>query len=801
MLATESEVGVNISVRFDASRQVFYHVDAPKLGEATVTVRIAYNDQYQPYFTKTVMSGELPEVTFEYIGDDMEQKQITPTSTEQIVYLNGGFFVAESAFTNITEVSVAYSTTTEFLDYQIIYDLNDGYVKVVFTQEGFYSVVAKNIYGRVAKYVVTMSNELRVIVTTSYDDGYSTKHSANDDVVYKANKQITVDVYSDLISYVLTKNGEVIGDEPVQINDSTGVCSISVKDAGTYHLVIRDRFDNEVIVDFVIEDKPFVFKHDYLTGYNEDALRKAEGYSNQMLSVDAAKMIADGIMHVTVIYGESETVVYDLLRDDGTPVSPARITDVIGAQGDGVYLLRMRNENGNVAETVLHYMGTDTLRVSRLTRTSREAEVIAISQDGENKVYSNYSVTFETIANKYEIRVDGDKADMPLIIRYPSDGEDTGEYRQIVTYVDEYGFKYSFEVNLIRKQLNIDLTKKMNIVDINGTIMTRDNVCIEYEGSVQCEYTLNGGDRIAYQSGEKLTADGTYRFYITDIAGNVHSASVKKDTMAEFVFLYAGTDRVVENGSVIMEGSARFMPINSDSTKLDLAVLNGVEYDSTTSSGFGESGKWEFLISDDIGNKAYYYFYVVPYALSKFEYESPYAYKITDVVYDSGDGIAVSYINMVINNVNKNNSIMKFEDAGTYQVTVSSVATSAYFTFSINIDKTPPKGELVGAENGKTTIENVSLSGCVAGDVIRVYKNGNLVETILVTSNTTKMPEINDKGDYKIVITNAAGNEQEFEFTRKYTANVPTTIVIIVVCLLVAIGLTVVLFLRKRKKV
>ncbi|MBQ3754875.1 MAG: hypothetical protein II867_01805, partial [Clostridia bacterium] len=400
VLATESEVGVNISVRFDASRQVFYHVDAPKLGEATVTVRIAYNDQYQPYFTKTVMSGELPEVTFEYIGDDMEQKQITPTSTEQIVYLNGGFFVTESAFTNITEISVAYSTTTEFSDYQIIYDLNNGYVKIVFTQEGFYSVVAKNIYGRVAKYVVTMSNELRVIITSSYDDGYSTKHSANEDVVYKANKQITVDVYSDLISYVLTKNGEVINDEPVQINDSTGVCSISVKDAGTYHLVIRDRFDNEVIVDFVIENKPFVFKHDYLTGYNEDALRKAEGYSNQMLSVDATKMIADGIMHVTVIYGESETVVYDLLRDDGTPVSPARITDVIGAQGDGVYLLRMRNENGNVAETILHYMGTDTLRVSRLTRTSREAEDIVISQDGENKVYSNYSVTFETIANK-----------------------------------------------------------------------------------------------------------------------------------------------------------------------------------------------------------------------------------------------------------------------------------------------------------------------------------------------------------------------------------------------------------------
>ena len=801
VLATDDEVGVNISIRFDADKNVYYRVEAPKNGEATVTARIAYSDQYQPYFTKTVMSGELPEVTFEYVGDDMEQKQITPTSTEQIVYLNGGFFVAESAFTNITEVSVAYATTTEFTDYQVVYDINGGYVKRVFTEEGFYSVIAKNIYGRVAKYTVTMSNELRVIVTTGYDDGFATKHAAKAETVYKANDQITVDVYADMITYDILFNGVKVNDDPVEISDPIGMCSIVVKEPGAYRIVIRDRFDNEVIVDFVIEDKPFEFKQDYLTGYNEDALRKDEGYSNQMLSVDADKMIADGIMYVSVVYNGNETVVYDLLRDEGTPVSPERITNTIGAQGDGVYTLKMRNENGNVTETILHYMGTDTLRVSRLTRTSREAEDIVITQGDENKVYSNYSVTFETVANKYEIRVDGDKADMPLIIRYPSDGEDTGEYRQLVTYVDEYGFKYSFEVNLIRKQLNIDLTKKMNIVDINGTIMTRDNVCIEYEGSVQCEYTLNGDDRVPYQSGEKLTTDGAYRFYITDIAGNVHSASVKKDTLVEFTFLYAGTDRVVENGSVITEGSARFMPINSDSSKLDLVVLNGVEYDNTRSSGFGEAGKWEFLISDDIGNKAYYYFYVVPYALSKFEYESPYAYKITDVTYDSGDGILVSYTNLVINNVNKNNSIMNFEETGLYQVTVSSVATSAYFTFSLYIDKTPPKATLVGAETGTTTIENVTLNGCVSGDVVRVYKNGALVETILVTNSATKMPEINEKGDYKIVITNVAGNEQVFEFTRKYTANVPTTITIVVVCLLISIGLTVVLFLRKRKKV
>ena len=818
VLAEADTIGVNISVRFDENKNVLYRVDAPKTGEAVVFVRIAYNDEYQPYFTKTVMSGELPEVTFEYVGDDGENKKITPESTEQIVYLNGKFIVAETAFNNVTDVTVAYSKTTEFTKYRTIYTMNEGYKRIgnevtaegvdfiegenaFFTVEGFYSIVAKNIYGRVAKYIVTMSNELTVEVTTSYDDGFATKHIAKQETIYKANKQITVDVYSDRITYNITMNGNKLNEGPIEINEPTGICSIVLKEAGIYNLVIHDRFDNEVVIDLVIDNKPFEFKQDYLTGYNEDALRKDEGYSNQKLSINADKMINDGIRIVSVVYGETEKVVFDLLSEETKEVLVDTITNAIGSSGDGIYILRMRNENGNVAETILHYMGSDTLRVSRLIRTSREAELITISRDGENKVYSNYSVTFETIASKYEIRVDGDKADMPLVVRYPSDAEDTGEYKQIVTYIDEYGFKYSFEVNLIRKQLNVDLSKRMKIVDINEVKMTRDNVSIEYEGSVQCEYTLNGGDRIPYRSGEILTSDGMYRFYITDIAGNVHTTSVKKDTLVEFAFIYTGTDKVVDNGGVIMEGGTRFMPINNDSSKIDLVVLNGEEYNNEKSTGFGESGKWEFIISDDIGNKAYFYFYIVPYALSRFEYESPYAYKITDVTFDSGDGVSVSYTNLVTNNVNKNNSTMIFEEGGTYQVVVSSVATSAYFTFNVTIDKTPPKAELVGAIAGESTTSNVTLSGYSTGDVIKVYKDGNLIETVQVTSSGTKIKEITEKGDYKIVITNAAGNEQVFEFTRKYTANIATTVVIIIGCLLIAAALFVILIMRKRRKV
>lgn len=799
VLAEEEDVGVGVSIRFDGNRNVYYHIDAPKHGEATVSVRIAYNDEYQPYFAKTVMSGELPEVVFEHVGEDVTEKRITPTSTEQIVYLNGGFFVAETAFTNITEISVAYSLTTEFTDYRLVYTLNEGYTRIVFTEEGFYSVIAKNIYGRVAKFTVIMSNDLRAVVTTKYHDDTYNRYPAVKGSTYKANQKVTVDVYIEEIEYTLTYNGEQ-GDLKA-VRDPSGMCTIALEEQGVYHLVITDRFRNEIVLDVFIEEKPFTFKTEYLTGYNEDALRKDEGYSNKKLSVDSAKTLADGIKQISVIHNGTETVVYDVLRSDAIPVDADRIFEVIGNAGDGVYVLKMRNEYGNVTEATLHYMGTDTLQVSRLIRTSREAEPIAIDRDAENKVYSNYSVTFETKASKYEIRVDGDKADMPLTLRYPSDGEESGEYKQTVTYIDEYGFKYSFEVNLMRKQLDIDLGKRMQIVTLSETAMTRDDVSIEYEGSVSCDYTLNGGEKIPYTSGELLTADGTYRFYVTDVAGNVHSATVKKDTLVEFTFLYAGTDKVVENGSVLMSGSARFMPVNNDSAKIDLVVLNGEAYDASLGTTYGENGKWEFLVSDDIGNSAYFYFYVVTHALSRFEYESPYAYDITFVEYDAGDGILVSYSNLVKHNANKNNSTMIFEEAGAYQVTVASMVTPATFTFTITIDKTPPKAELVGTVSGQITTKNVTLAGFDVGDTIKVYKDGELIQTILVSSSSTKMPEISEQGEYKIVVSNAAGNETAYEFTRKYTANAATTVVIIVAFLLVAIGLTVVLVLRKRKKV
>ena len=198
-------------------------------------------------------------------------------------------------------------------------------------------------------------------------------------------------------------------------------------------------------------------------------------------------------------------------------------------------------------------------------------------------------------------------------------------------------------------------------------------------------------------------------------------------------------------------------------------------------------------------NSSYFIFHIITHSLSAFDYTTPYTYKITDLIYDSGDGIEISYLGDVVQN--DYTSRMKFLESGKYYVTAKSPATATVLTFEVSIDKVPPKVELVGAANGAATTENVTIKGCQANDVVKVYKNGELIQTIKVTTSSTKMPEIREQGEYKIEVINLAGNVTTLTFTRKYTANVATTIAIMAALVFVSTAIFIGLVYRKRMKV
>lgn len=798
-IVDEANGFVNIYLKLDEYMNISYYVEASK-DEVTVYSRLNYSDINEPYFAKTVLCGDIPTVTLVHTNPDAKTKEITPDSVDKLISLNGDFIVKNTDFkaNHITEVLISYSETSEFSDYITIFSQESGYIEHHFNEDGLYSLIVINEYGYLAEYRLILSSDFRVVTKADYEDDVINQYSSKTKNIVKTNKLIELDIYSNSIRYTVTYNG-IIEDEE-ELSDDKGICTILFDRPGLYSVLIIDGFENEVVVEFEIEEVIEIeFKHDYLTGYNEKALRYDEGYTNQRLSINKDALLADGIKEVSMIYNDKTYPIYNLLVENAKEIIDEDLVEVVGKFGDGIYTLFIRNEYGNTTTYDVHYLETSPLTLTRQIRTSTLKELIEIT-NGNNKVYSNFLVNLETEAALFEVKVDGATKDMPLELRFPTDGEtDEGEYIYTVTYLDEYGFEYTIEVNLVRKKLDIDLEKHMTVTEIDDVKMTKNDIQIDFDTTLKCEYTLNGSERYPYESGNILTSDGLYRFYLTDKAGNIHTATIKKDTIVEYIFNYEGTERVVENGSVINKGKVKFSPVNGDSAEIKIIALNGATYTGSATTTFAEDGKWEILIEDKMHNTSYFLFYIITHSLSTFDYTTPYTYKITDLIFDSGDGIEISYLGNVIQN--DYTSRMKFTESGKYVVTAKSNATATVLTFEITIDKVPPKVELVGTTNGASTTENVTIEGCQANDTIKVYKDGELIETINVTTAATKMPEIREKGEYKIEVINLAGNVTTLTFVRRYTANVATTIAIIAGLVLLSTAIFVGLIYRKRMKV
>ena len=763
--------------------------------EATVEARFDYDSNYQPYFAKFVLSSQKPAITFVSTTNQGEQLEINVNSTKEMTYLSGDFYVKHGAFEdeNITSIMVAYSLTTEFKDYKYIW-YNREFTKINFNEEGFYSVIVENIYGTKVNYIALMSNTLNVVTTAVYTDGESNTYSLSTDNI-KSNFRVIIDIYSTDVEIELNFNGQITNDV---IQSTEGIVSVSFTEAGVYQLTIYDKFRNMVVRNFEIQQTSIDFIEAYLSNYNENALKYHEGYTNQKLGVEKDNLIEGKVAYMEFVYNGEKCVVFNYLGETRSELPDEKLADLIGSKGDGEYTIIIRDEFGSMATRVISYHGMPTLKVNRLIRTSNIPEQVVLNP-GQNEFFSNYCFDFSTSAQEYEMRIDGIKVELPYTVYFPSDKDDIGEYIQNVTYIDEYGFMYEIKINLVRKKYEVDFSQSINVMTIDDMVMTKEPVVLIYDETATATYSLNGSEAREYVSGTVLSKDGTYRFYITDIAGNISTATIKKDTLVEYIFTYSGSDRQVENGSVINSGAVKFSAVNKDSAQIVIALLNGEVYDDYSSTGFSLAGKWEFIISDAIGNSAYFMFYIINHSLSTFEYTTPYTFKITEILYDNGDGVPVSYINSV--SQYENNSKMVFSDSGKYSVKATSSASSVVLSFEIEIDKKPPSVELVGAEPDTVTTKNVDLTGYEIGDTIKIYKDGNLVQTIHVTTLNTKITPINTKGQYKIVVTNEAGNEQVIEFTRQYTANTATTIFLLSVLTLNTILLFVYLMSRKRVKV
>jgi hypothetical protein len=259
---------------------------------------------------------------------------------------------------------------------------------------------------------------------------------------------------------------------------------------------------------------------------------------------------------------------------------------------------------------------------------------------------------------------------------------------------------------------------------------------------------------------------------------------------------------MIQNGGVVNTSKIGFRVLNKDSAYIEKVMIDGVVQTDFEGSKFTGNGKCEIILRDKLGNTAYYSFYIITRAQNGFAYTTPYEYHITEMWYDSGDGVKVSYLNFV--NHDEYTSSFDFTENGTYTVVMTSIKTGVASTFEFRVNTNAPEVTLVGCADGETTINDVSLEGYKVGDRIKIYlltKTGEeLIHDIEITSPATQIPVISEGGSYRIVVESEAGVPIELSFVRKHVMNTAGSVFIMVMIGLAVIGLFTGLVYRNKSK-
>ncbi len=749
---------------------------------STIENEISYEFLYRvgntiiPSYHYGTLSKEKPELKL-MSGED----EIVIKGDSKYTYIADNLTIDPMIKSNITTIQVAYSKKTDFPQLETIYENGNFIRRFIGENDGFYKIVVRNVFNNVTEYIIAKVDSFEAIVMVKYLDGSTREFLSNENKIY-SNSMIDINVYSDSVTFVV--NGE-------EFNGSydSGVTTLELYKQGEYNLRVVGA--NGVFEDFTFEinsNFEFVYKEEWITGYNEKALLMDQGYTSTLLTPQISK--EDGIEYIAYQYQTNDLVVlYDNISEEKIYDELALI-DSIGKDGIGDYIIYFKNKYGDVGSKTIHFSNVAALQLSRKTVAESNAfQPYSLEKALESDFYSNYILKFETNSLKYQFEIDGTQVslDEPKTIEF-SNASGNGSFGYQITYLDEYGNYLSFRAELYRAEVSIDKSQ-MEEININDKIYTKDDIVITFADELVGSVSVDGKERIDYTSGSKFYKDGKYEFYVEDIAGNRNTYIINHKSINHFTLTNTSTNQAVINGGVVNNASVAFNA--TDDSKLSSVFKNGEKVNDFTSNTFKTTGHWEALIVDSVGNTSYVEFYIINNPLISFEYSAPYDYSITEIFFTDSDGRR-EQIDAEDNHIvlNKN---------GDYAVVVSSNSTNMTFNFSVTINDTPPQATLSGVENGGVTSRDVTLKGLKNGDVVEVYKDGNLINVTDV-GTTNNVPEIKTGGTYKIIIKGVSGAKVEYNFTRKQIANAPTSIFIIVACAAAIAGITIGLLYHTRLK-
>lgn len=390
---------------------------------------------------------------------------------------------------------------------------------------------------------------------------------------------------------------------------------------------------------------------------------------------------------------------------------------------EGTYQITLTDELGN--KTIKKFEIDKSLNFT-IYRDDQETTIDEIR-------YTNQSIKF--VANEdLHIEITKDNGSFPY--EFGHYFNDEGDY--LVKIFDDFGNSKYF-------QFTIDKTPPIASligVEENGT--TSNSVQVVWDEQFVTGKLIKDGENLGeYFSGDEIKLNGVYEVIVSDRAGNFVSF---KFTIDNKILYDINTFK-----SGISNGGVRII------AKEELTIQmykNGEQIDYEFEQILNEDGYYQFILTDEIGNQLYSDFLIINTPIKRIETALHESVTITEILKD-GEAQELDIVD----------NILYLVDEGIYKVTVYDNSVNKAFSFTLTLDTTPPTIELVGVENGGATNKEVSTKNPSEKPV-----------TLTVTRNGTELEyelggKLKDAGDYKIIVTDVAGNQSEYEFRIYYSYN------------------------------
>ena len=112
---------------------------------------------------------------------------------------------------------------------------------------------------------------------------------------------------------------------------SQGYTAIYIAKPGEYLLKIQDEYGNLLEKRIFIAIDTLTIDENLLTGFNEEALRRDENYTNQKVFIDKNALLGEGeIAFISMIYGDKTITIYDNVSEIYTAFDENQCVGIFG---------------------------------------------------------------------------------------------------------------------------------------------------------------------------------------------------------------------------------------------------------------------------------------------------------------------------------------------------------------------------------------------------------------------------------------------------------------------------------------